>query len=351
MKTDKKPKIAFIDDDKFIAKMYGSYFEKVGFEVRIYIGVPDNFVEEMAKENPDIISMDIIMAGIDGFTATKLLKADKRTSHIPVFGLSNLGNEETFEDAKKVGMEQYHVTGKTKPDEYVKLIVKHSIEQKKKRMEKDIECFRQKFLTKLGVPNNYVPPDCTYRQDLIAFNKKQARKEELKKFFHLNSIIERVFEYWRVFLGFFFSATVVRVFIEGALRGSFWAFGTGGFWLMGITGAYFGYGWHLSYKEKRKKQEKNNEKHKREFNKEYIVFSSEDDLRDHVAQFDAYGNHNYSFFNDAKGLSQYEKEQIRKRSYQYDGHILYFKDELSSSEVKKIEERIKEVEKMKASLA
>src|SRR3990167_3966628 len=116
----KNPKILIFDDDSALAKMYKLSFEKADFEVKTYTYVPDNLVGEVEKENPDIISMDIIMPKMDGFTATKLLKAGERTKDIPVFGFSNMGGEETFKRAEEVGMEKYFVTVDTPPKDYVK---------------------------------------------------------------------------------------------------------------------------------------------------------------------------------------------------------------------------------------
>jgi CheY-like chemotaxis protein len=44
--------------------------------------------EHLRARLPDLILMDVQLPGMDGLTFTRLLKADSRTRHIPVVGVS-----------------------------------------------------------------------------------------------------------------------------------------------------------------------------------------------------------------------------------------------------------------------
>ena len=91
---NQKHKILMIDDDPFLLDMYGIKFEERDFEV---ITLPDysgDFVQKVIDINPDIISLDVIVPGMDGFEAIKLLKNDNRTKKIPCVFLTNLGQQE-----------------------------------------------------------------------------------------------------------------------------------------------------------------------------------------------------------------------------------------------------------------
>lgn len=113
------PKILYFEDDKFMAAMYATKLEMNGFVVRHHEHPPKDVVELATRENPDLIFMDILMPVMDGFTATKLLKADPRTKHIPVFGMSNLGQRQDIKKALDLGMVDYWVSAEHMPGDVV----------------------------------------------------------------------------------------------------------------------------------------------------------------------------------------------------------------------------------------
>jgi CheY-like chemotaxis protein len=62
----------------------------------------------LAKEwMPDLILMDLMMPGTDGFEATKALRADPKTAHIPILALTAYGEENMQAKAKQVGMDGF----------------------------------------------------------------------------------------------------------------------------------------------------------------------------------------------------------------------------------------------------
>ena len=95
-KTLYKPKILIFEDDSFLANIYGVKFREGGFEVKRYDNYDNPFVVDVVvKEKPDIIYCDIIMPGINGWEAIKLLKKDRRTRNIPIIIVDNMcGNKE-----------------------------------------------------------------------------------------------------------------------------------------------------------------------------------------------------------------------------------------------------------------
>lgn len=59
------------------------------------------------REHPALILMDIMMPGVDGYTACHTLKTDKATKGIPVIILTALGFELNKVLAKKMGVDAY----------------------------------------------------------------------------------------------------------------------------------------------------------------------------------------------------------------------------------------------------
>ena len=64
-------------------------------------------VQLAIQEKPDLVLMDIQLPGMDGFTATKLLKANDKLKSIPIVALTSYAMEEDREKAKKAGCEGY----------------------------------------------------------------------------------------------------------------------------------------------------------------------------------------------------------------------------------------------------
>ena len=99
-------KILVVEDDKFLLKVYATKFKKEGFN----ISLAEDGVEALEitkKEQPDLILLDLILPKMHGFEVLKKLKENPKTKNIPVFILSNLGQDTDVEKGKKLGAVDY----------------------------------------------------------------------------------------------------------------------------------------------------------------------------------------------------------------------------------------------------
>ena len=67
--------------------MYAEYLQFSGFRVAEARN-GNEAVTRAFKLQPDLILMDLSLPGMDGWEATRVLKADARTRHIPVVALT-----------------------------------------------------------------------------------------------------------------------------------------------------------------------------------------------------------------------------------------------------------------------
>jgi putative two-component system response regulator len=64
-------------------------------------------VASARKHEPDIILLDVMMPGVDGFSAVEALQADKRTSDIPIAMLTALSDMDSIQRAVDGGATGY----------------------------------------------------------------------------------------------------------------------------------------------------------------------------------------------------------------------------------------------------
>jgi CheY-like chemotaxis protein len=91
-----------VDDSTVSRRILGSLLESAGLQVITATGGVEG-VAVATSLRPDVIFMDVKMADLDGFTATRRLAADERTARIPVIAVtaSALGNSR--QAAKEAG--------------------------------------------------------------------------------------------------------------------------------------------------------------------------------------------------------------------------------------------------------
>ena len=117
-----RPRVLLVDDYPDAREMYSEYLEFRGFEV-VEAGNGMEALQRAADENPDIILMDLSLPVMDGWEATRRLKADKRTASIPVVALTGHALAGISEGARKAGCDAF-VTKPCLPEDLVKEIRK-----------------------------------------------------------------------------------------------------------------------------------------------------------------------------------------------------------------------------------
>ena len=79
--------VLIVDDDRHARVIYSTYLTHAGCEVRTARNGRDA-IKQASHLSPDIIVMDLSMPDVDGWTASKWLKASPLTRHVPIIALS-----------------------------------------------------------------------------------------------------------------------------------------------------------------------------------------------------------------------------------------------------------------------
>ena len=113
------PKILLVEDNEMNRDMLSRRLEKRGYTLAI--AVDGGAGVAMAKsEMPDLILMDMSLPVLDGWDATRQVKADAATTHIPIIALTAHAMESDRQKALAAGCDDFD----TKPVELNRLLLK-----------------------------------------------------------------------------------------------------------------------------------------------------------------------------------------------------------------------------------
>jgi len=85
-------KILIVDDSATDRYFFMETLSKQGYEC-ITAQNGDEAIQKSRSEKPDVILMDIVMPGIDGYKATRTISRDEATKHIPVINCTSKNQE------------------------------------------------------------------------------------------------------------------------------------------------------------------------------------------------------------------------------------------------------------------
>lgn len=101
-------RVLIIDDSPTETYKFKSMLEKQGFEVLEAANGTDGIVKARA-EQPDVILMDVVMPGLNGFQATRQLTKGVDTAHIPVIIVTTKDQETDRVWGRRQGASDYLV--------------------------------------------------------------------------------------------------------------------------------------------------------------------------------------------------------------------------------------------------
>ncbi len=111
-------KVLIVEDDTFLKNLASTKLTKEGFEV-----LPAGSVEELntilESHTPDIILLDLLLPGTDGFGILKKIRENLKLTETPVIIFSNLSDEKDIAQAKELGANHFMIKSNFTLDEIV----------------------------------------------------------------------------------------------------------------------------------------------------------------------------------------------------------------------------------------
>jgi len=118
--TVQRPLVLIAEDFEDARELYRDYLEFSGFGVETAANGREA-VDLAARLQPDLILMDASMPVLDGWQATRELKAGAATSHIPIIALTAHAFDDARQQARAAGCDGF-ITKPCLPDDLVEKV-------------------------------------------------------------------------------------------------------------------------------------------------------------------------------------------------------------------------------------
>ena len=115
--------ILVVEDDKFLRELIVRKLTEEGYNTSEAVDGEEG-AKKTKEEKPDLVLLDLILPGIDGFEVLASIKQNPQTASTPVIILSNLGQTEDVEKGLKLGAIDYMVKAHFTPGEIVEKVKK-----------------------------------------------------------------------------------------------------------------------------------------------------------------------------------------------------------------------------------
>lgn len=98
-------RIMVVDDSRMVFLLMENLLKDTEYEIAAYCTTGEEALAQYEQVRPDIVTMDIVMPGIDGLETVKAILEKHRDARIVM--VSSLAYDDTFEEAKALGAKEF----------------------------------------------------------------------------------------------------------------------------------------------------------------------------------------------------------------------------------------------------
>jgi CheY-like chemotaxis protein len=113
-------RVLVVEDDDVIRQLITVNLELEGFEVFPAVDGQDA-LEKVAEANPDVITLDVMMPRLDGWSTAERLRENPDTANIRIVLLSARAQEADLQRGERIGVDAY-LTKPFDPDELIEVV-------------------------------------------------------------------------------------------------------------------------------------------------------------------------------------------------------------------------------------
>ncbi|MDR1298514.1 MAG: response regulator [Deltaproteobacteria bacterium] len=156
------PAILIVDDDELIHKLLGAILHKAGFRCLDAL-CGEEGLEMARRERPDLIILDVMMPGLNGFDVMRALKSDPGTSTIPVVFLSGKFHNREKTQARELGAADFM----EKPFERTELLARVRTYLTLRRQEDNLSFYNDRIVQMAKEALGLLSPDRSGRLETL----------------------------------------------------------------------------------------------------------------------------------------------------------------------------------------
>ncbi len=101
--------VIIVEDDPFLHNLLADYLQVLrdqGVNVDIAFN-GDEAIAHIHDLNPDLVILDVVLPGMNGFEVLEKIRAEEAYKELPVIVLSNLNQQKDLDRAKALGVSEY----------------------------------------------------------------------------------------------------------------------------------------------------------------------------------------------------------------------------------------------------
>lgn len=115
---EKKVLLIIVEDDQLFRDLMTLKLNIENFTV-IEAADGEEGIKKIKEEKPDLVLLDVMLPGVDGFGVLEAIRKDPALSKIKVFFLSNFDTKEDIEKGMKLGATDYLIKSQNTPADII----------------------------------------------------------------------------------------------------------------------------------------------------------------------------------------------------------------------------------------
>lgn len=124
-----KKRILIVEDDNFVAEVYLAKLSEMGYET-VLAQNGEEGLAELKKGKIDLILLDILMPIMNGIEMLEEVKKNEEWKNIPVILLTNIGEKESIQKVREMGVKNYLIKSHFTPAEVIEKVESVFLENK-----------------------------------------------------------------------------------------------------------------------------------------------------------------------------------------------------------------------------
>jgi CheY-like chemotaxis protein len=113
-------RVLVVEDDDVIRQLISVNLELEGFEVVPAVDGQDA-LDKVVDANPDVITLDVMMPRLDGWSTAARLREDPATANVKIILISARAQEADLQHGERIGVDAY-LTKPFDPDELIEVV-------------------------------------------------------------------------------------------------------------------------------------------------------------------------------------------------------------------------------------